>query len=90
MADAILSLPDRAAQLVADLEHASASNAPVTPVMLRELRDLVTEAIGDKTASDAGLAAALNQSQRAIEIARRVQAEAADIAGAIGEISGTS
>jgi len=83
-----VSLADRAAQLIAELEHASVSNAPITPVMLGELKALVAEALANSQVSDAALADALGQTQHAREIARRVQSEANDIAASVGSLAG--
>ena len=82
------TLADRAAQLIADLEHASASNAPITPVMLGEMKALVKEALANSVASDAALTEAKNETQHAREIAKRVQTEANDIAASVGSLAG--
>jgi hypothetical protein len=41
MADDAPSFADRSAQLVADFQHAMDSNAPVTGVLIAELKDLL-------------------------------------------------
>ena len=74
------SLADRARQLIADFEHAAANNAPVTPVMLSEMKALVEDALADKTG--AGL-----QAKHLLEIAREVQTEASDMVAAVGHMT---
>ena len=55
MADALPSYADRAAQLIADLDHAMQTNSPVSTGMMTELKDLLgigVRAIANVTADE--------------------------------------
>lgn len=97
MADDPQSLGDRAAQLISDLEHASANNAPISPVMLAQLRALVSDALAEKTTSEAAqaqmgqsLTAAQQQAKQAEQLAQHIQLEVGQLTDTVGHIAPTS
>lgn len=90
MADEPVSLPDRAKQLIADFEHAAANNAPITPVMLQTMRDIVGEAIvsaGASNEANAKMGRVLDlanfETQHALAVARTIETEAHELAASI-------
>ena len=83
MADVVPSFADRAAQLIADFQHAMDSNAPVSSVMMGELKTLIAVGVNAhedrEVLSDQLLAA----EQKAEKIAKDMQADANDLVAAI-------
>jgi hypothetical protein len=79
MADTLPSFADRAKQLLADFQHAMDSNAPVTSVMMGDLKALLDVGIGAhedrEVLSDQLLAA----EQKAEKIAKDMQADANEL-----------
>lgn len=76
MADASPSFPDRAAQLIADFQHAMDSNAPLSIVLMNELKDLLKVGVSACAARD-----------HAAVVQKDMQAEVAELMTSVGQIS---
>lgn len=79
MADPVDSFSDRSAQLIADFQHAMDSNAPVSSVMMAELKAVLAIGMGaheDREILAEQLTAA---ESKAGKIAKDMQADANDL-----------
>lgn len=79
MADVVPSFADRAAQLIADFQHAMDSNAPVSSVMMGELKSLLATGVSAHLECFALRNSAHNVEAKAAQL----QSEASDLVATI-------
>lgn len=83
MTDPAVSFPDRASQLIADFQHAMDNNAPVSAVMMGELKAVIAIGLGAHEDRDI-LAEQLTAADRKAEkIAKDMQADANELVATI-------